>query len=54
MYVVAKERTAEIGIKRAVGAKRKHILFQFVSESLLLAGIGGLFGILISVLVVRL
>jgi putative ABC transport system permease protein len=53
MYVVAKERTREIGIKRAVGAKRSHILFQFIFESLLLAGIGGFAGILISVAVVK-
>ncbi|MBN1779803.1 ABC transporter permease [bacterium] len=53
MYVVAKERTREIGIKRAVGAKRSHILFQFIFESLLIAGIGGLFGILISVGIVK-
>jgi putative ABC transport system permease protein len=54
MYVVAKERTHEIGIKRAVGAKRGHILFQFIFESLLIAGIGGFLGILISVGIVKL
>jgi putative ABC transport system permease protein len=48
MYVVAKERTLEIGIKRAVGAKRKHIILQFVFESLLIAFIGGSLGILIA------
>ena len=49
MFVVAKERTKEIGIKRAVGAKRSYIIFQFVFESLLIAFIGGLFGLLISI-----
>jgi len=49
MFVVAKERTREIGIKRAVGAKRSYIIFQFVFESLLIAFIGGLFGLLISI-----
>jgi putative ABC transport system permease protein len=49
MYVVAKERTHEIGIKRAVGAKRSHIIFQFIFESLLIAFIGGSFGLLISI-----
>ncbi|MBN1482988.1 ABC transporter permease [candidate division KSB1 bacterium] len=54
MYVVAKERTREIGIKRAVGAKRRHIIFQFVFESLLIAVIGGSVGLLISVGIVKL
>jgi putative ABC transport system permease protein len=54
MYVVAKERTQEIGIKRAVGAKRSHILFQFIFESLLISGIGGTLGLLISLGVVKL
>ncbi|MBN2104869.1 ABC transporter permease [bacterium] len=53
MYVVAKERTREIGIKRAVGAKRNHILFQFIFESLLIAAIGGFFGIMISLGIVK-
>ena len=48
MYVVVKERTREIGIKLAVGAKRRYILAQFVFEALLLAMIGGLAGILFS------
>jgi len=54
MYVVAKERTREIGIKRAVGAKRRHIIWQFVFESLLIAFTGGLLGLLVSVGVVKL
>lgn len=54
MYVVAKERTAEIGIKRAVGAKKRHILFQFIFESLLIAFTGGGIGILLSVGVIKL
>jgi putative ABC transport system permease protein len=48
MYVVVKERTAEIGLKMAVGAKRRQILFQFVFEGMLLAGVGGVIGLLIS------
>ncbi len=46
MYVVVKERTKEIGIKMAVGAKRSYILAQFIFESLLLALSGGAIGIL--------
>jgi putative ABC transport system permease protein len=54
MYVVAKERTHEIGIKRAVGARKRHIMFQFVFESLLLAFIGGSLGFLIATGIIRL
>ncbi|HVO76663.1 MAG TPA: ABC transporter permease [Candidatus Bathyarchaeia archaeon] len=54
MYVVVKERTREIGIKRAVGARRRHIVAQFVAEAFFLTGGGGLIGILISVGVVGL
>ena len=48
MYVVVKERTREIGIRLAVGARRSHIHAQFIFEALLLAGIGGVLGMLIS------
>jgi len=54
MYVVAKERTREIGIKRAVGAKRRHIIGQFVFESLLIAFIGGGIGMLVSTGIIQL
>ncbi len=48
MYVVVKERTREIGIKMAVGARRNYILAQFIFEALLLALIGGTIGLLFS------
>jgi putative ABC transport system permease protein len=48
MYVVVKERTREIGIKMAVGARRSYILAQIVFEALLLAFIGGGVGMLFS------
>ena len=54
MYVVAKERTHEIGIKRAVGAKKSYIIFQFIFESLLIAFIGGLMGMLVSLGIIKL
>jgi putative ABC transport system permease protein len=44
------ERTREIGIRRAMGAKRRHIIFQFLTETLLLALIGGGVGIALGVL----
>jgi len=53
MYVAAKERTKEIGIKMALGAKRKQVIFQFVSEALLISLIGGLVGIFCSMLIVN-
>ena len=46
MYVVVKERTREIGIKRAIGARRRDILMQFIMESLFITGLGGLAGII--------
>lgn len=45
MYVVVRERTREIGIKRAIGAKRRHIVSTFILESFLITGIGGTVGI---------
>jgi putative ABC transport system permease protein len=54
MFVVAKERTREIGIKRAVVARKGHIIFQFIFESLLIAFIGGSIGLLVSLGVIKL
>ncbi|MBN2364800.1 MAG: ABC transporter permease [Calditrichaeota bacterium] len=54
MFVVAKERTREIGIKRAVGAKKRTIVFQFIFESLLIAFIGGVLGLLVSIGIIKL
>src|SRR5690606_30523388 len=44
MYVVARERTREIGTKLAVGARRHHIIAQFIFEAVALALIGGAIG----------
>lgn len=48
MYIVVKERTREIGIKMAIGARRRYILAQFIFEALLIALIGGGIGLLFS------
>ncbi|MCC5925049.1 MAG: ABC transporter permease [Bacteroidetes bacterium] len=53
MYVVVKERTREIGVKKALGAKNHHITMQFITESLLISFIGGGLGIAGATLIVE-
>jgi putative ABC transport system permease protein len=50
MLVTVTERTREIGIRKAVGAKRQTILIQFLNESIFLSLIGGFFGVLLGFL----
>lgn len=52
MYVTVTERIKEIGIRRAVGATKSDILYQFLSESIILSLLGGFLGLFISFVVV--
>ena len=49
MIISVLERRREIGLRRALGAMRRHILIQFLAEALLLAGLGGALGCVIGV-----
>jgi putative ABC transport system permease protein len=48
MLASVTERTREIGIRRSLGARKKHIMLQFMTESAVLASVGGIIGILLA------
>jgi putative ABC transport system permease protein len=49
MLATVTERTREIGIRRALGAKRRDIILQFLIETVLLSGVGGVIGVVVGV-----
>ena len=49
MLASVTERTREIGIRRALGAKRRDIIVQFLIETVLLAGVGGVIGVTLGI-----
>src|ERR1700733_355550 len=51
MLGAVQQRTREIGIEKALGARRAHILFQFLTEALVITGVGGICGIGLAYLV---
>jgi putative ABC transport system permease protein len=52
MYVVVRERTREIGVKLALGARKRHVMSQFVFEAVVIALAGGLVGLALAAAVV--
>jgi putative ABC transport system permease protein len=51
MLVSVTERTREIGIRKAIGAKTKTIKYQFLFESIMIGQLGGVFGIILGILI---
>jgi len=54
MYVVVQERTREIGIRRSIGAKQRHILGQFILEAFIIIGLSAVIGFLLSLVLIKL
>ena len=54
MYVVVQERTREIGVRRSVGAKQRHIMGQFILEAFIIIGFSGAIGFILSLILIKL
>jgi putative ABC transport system permease protein len=53
MYIIVRERTREIGVKRSLGARRRDIRSQFILEAFVIVGFGALLGFVISFALVK-
>lgn len=54
MLVTVTERTQEIGLKKAIGARRRRILNQFLTEAAVLTSLGGMLGVIVGIIMARL